>query len=76
MTKFIITTSFGLESLVKWQLKDMDYDDFIVEDGKIILNAALKDVCKLNLYLREADRVFLQIKSFKALDFDELFENV
>lgn len=76
MTKFIITTSFGLESLVKWQLKDMGYDDFIVEDGKIILNAALEDVCKLNLYLREADRVFLQIKSFKALDFDELFENV
>lgn len=76
MEKIIITTSFGLESLVKRQLEEENYTDFKVLNGKIILNGNLDDIAYLNLHLRQADRVFLEIKSFKAKSFEELFENV
>lgn len=76
MIKFMITTSFGLESLVKWQLKDMGYENFKLSDGQIILDANLDDVGKLNINLREADRVYLILKTFEAKDFDQLFEGI
>lgn len=76
MTKFLITTSFGLEALVKKQLLDMGYEDFEVSDGMISLNGQLSDISKLNINLREADRIYLVLDSFKAGDFDELFERV
>lgn len=55
---------------------DMGYEDFSVNDGMITLTADLADVAKLNINLREADRVYLVLDSFKATDFDQLFENV
>ncbi|WP_394012083.1 THUMP domain-containing class I SAM-dependent RNA methyltransferase [Anaerococcus cruorum] len=76
MTKFLITTSFGLEALVKRQLIDMGHGDFEVSDGMISLNGELSDISKLNINLREADRVYLVVDTFKARDFDELFEKV
>ncbi|WP_073997278.1 THUMP domain-containing class I SAM-dependent RNA methyltransferase [Anaerococcus urinomassiliensis] len=76
MTKFMITTSFGLESLVKWQLKDMGYENFKLSDGQIILDTRLDDVGKLNINLREADRVYLILKTFEAKEFDQLFEGI
>lgn len=76
MTKFLITTSFGQEALIKRQLFDMGYKDFEVSDGMISLNGQLSDISKLNINLREADRVYLVVDSFKARDFDELFEKV
>lgn len=76
MTKFMITTSFGLESLVKWQLKDLGFENYEVSDGQILLEAPLSDVGKLNINLREADRVYIVLKTFKAREFHELFEEV
>lgn len=76
MEKILITTSFGLESLVKRQLEEENYKDIKVDNGMISLKGSLKDVAYLNLALREADRVYLEIASFKAKTFDELFENL
>ncbi|MDU1315589.1 class I SAM-dependent RNA methyltransferase [Anaerococcus hydrogenalis] len=76
MEKIIITTSFGLESLIKRQLLEEGYKDFKVLNGKIILNGSLDDIGYLNLNLREADRVFLEISSFEAKSFEQLFENI
>ena len=76
MEKILITTSFGLESLVKFQLRDMGYKDYEVSDGLISLKGDLSDLAKLNINLKHADRVYLEVASFKAMDFEELFENV
>lgn len=76
MEKILITTSFGLESLVKFQLRDLGYEDFEVSDGMIVLNGKISDLGKLNINLRHADRIFLEIGSFIARDFEELFEGV
>ena len=76
MEKIIITTSFGMESLIKRQLEEENYKNFEVLNGKIILNGNLDDIGYLNLNLREADRVYLEIESFTAKTFEELFENI
>lgn len=76
MEKILITTSFGLESLVKCQLRDMGYKDYEVSDGMIRLKGDLSDIAKLNINLKHADRVYLELDEFWALDFEELYEKV
>ena len=76
MEKILITTSFGLESLVKFQLRDMGYIDYEVSDGMISLKGSLSDIVKLNINLKHADRVYLELDSFKVLEFDDLYEKV
>lgn len=76
MEKILITTSFGLESLVKRQLEEENFKNINVDNGMLSLRGSLKDMAYLNLSLREADRVYLEIESFKAKTFDELFENL
>lgn len=76
MSKIIITTSFGLEALVKRQLIDLGYENMEVKDGKIILDGDTSDLPILNINLREADRVYLELLNFKALTFEELFEKI
>ena len=44
MEKIIITTSFGMESLIKRQLEEENYKNFEVLNGKIILNGNLDDI--------------------------------
>lgn len=76
MEKILITTSFGLESLVKRQLQEENFKNIKVDNGMLTINGSLKDMAYLNLSLREADRVYLEIKSFEAKTFDELFEKM
>lgn len=76
MEKIIITTSFGLEALVKRELIDLGFEDFSVSDGMITLSGEISDIGKLNINLRCADRVYLVVDEFKATSFDELFENI
>lgn len=76
MSKFIITTSFGLEALVKRQLIDLGFKNMEVKDGRIILEGDISDLPILNINLREADRVYLEVLNFKAFTFEELFERI
>lgn len=76
MEKILITTSFGLESLVKFQLRDLGYKDYEVSDGLICLMGNLSDIAKLNINLKHADRVYQELSSFQAMDFEELFDNI
>ncbi len=68
------TSTFGLELTVKNQLKDMGYEITSSSDGKVEINGNFKDIARLNLWLRSADRVFIKMGEFKALTFEELFE--
>lgn len=68
--------SLGLESLTRWQLERMGYEDFTVKNGRIELDGNLEDVARLNLKLSTADRVLLLLKTFKALTFEELYDEV
>ncbi|MCA9405199.1 MAG: class I SAM-dependent RNA methyltransferase [Candidatus Omnitrophica bacterium] len=72
----IVTTTFGLEKVAKRELEDLGFKGFKVSDGKIEFDAGFNDIARLNVSLRTADRVFLKLAEFKALDFDDLFFHV
>lgn len=72
--ELVATSTFGLESIVAGEIKDLGYGDLKIENGKVTFKASEEDIPKLNLWLRTADRVFVKMGEFKALTFDELFE--
>jgi putative N6-adenine-specific DNA methylase len=76
MDKFtlIATARFGLEMVVKNEVRVLGFKDIRASDAKVEFTATLNDIPKANLWLRSTDRVFLKMGEFKALTFDELFE--
>ena len=72
--ELIATTAFGLEAVCKRELLNLGFTDIKVENGKLTFVAEEKDIPRVNLWLRTADRVLLKMGEFKALTFDELFE--
>jgi putative N6-adenine-specific DNA methylase len=72
--KLIVTSTFGLEAIVKREVQDMGFDGFTVSDGKIEFEATVQDIPRLNLWLRTADRVLLKLGEFPAKDFGQLFD--
>ena len=69
----IVTMSFGFEKVVKHELQDFGFHILKVLDGRIEFEASLKDIPRLNIGLRAADRVLLKLSEFDARDFDDLF---
>ena len=76
MEKFnlIATTTFGLEAIVKRELQALGYEDTQVSDGRVKFSGDMRDVARTNMWLRTADRVLIEIASFKAMSFEELFD--
>ncbi|HOH25371.1 MAG TPA: class I SAM-dependent RNA methyltransferase [Syntrophorhabdus sp.] len=70
----IATSSFGLESVVAQELRNLGYEDLIVENGRVIFKGKEPDIARCNIWLRTADRVLIKMAEFKATDFDELFQ--
>ncbi|WCK52752.1 class I SAM-dependent RNA methyltransferase [Aneurinibacillus sp. Ricciae_BoGa-3] len=72
--ELIATSTFGLESVVAQEVKQLGYPNTTVENGKVMFKGDKLAICRANLWLRSADRVRLKIGEFKAVTFDELFE--
>lgn len=70
----IATATFGLESVVAEEVKNLGYENVTVDNGKVMFTADLAAIPKTNLWLRTADRVRVKIGEFTATTFDELFE--
>lgn len=68
--------SFGLESLVAEELRRLGLEDVSALDARVGFRTDEAGIAKANLWLRTADRVYLEIAGFKARTFDELFEGV
>lgn len=72
--ELIATASFGLESVVAREVRALGYNEVTVETGRVHIRADEEAICRLNLWLRSADRLLLKMGSFKATTFEELFE--
>ncbi len=72
--ELIATSTFGLEAVVAQEVKELGYHDVTVENGKVTFTGDWEALCRANLWLRVADRVRLKVGEFKALTFEELFE--
>ena len=72
----LITTTFGVESVVKHELRKLNYDVKNVKNGRIEISGTGRDLARCNLQLRSAERVYLKLAEFPARDFDELYDNI
>lgn len=70
-----VACGFGMETATKRELKRLGIDAPAL-DGRFEFEGGEKDVARLNLYLRTADRVLIKLKSFRATTFDELYEGI
>ncbi len=74
--KFCAPCLFGLEGAVANELKNLGAENVNAENGKVTFFGDEKMMYKSNLWLRCAERVLIELGSFKATTFDELFEGV
>lgn len=72
--ELIAPCHFGLESVLKREISDLGYDIVSVEDGRVTFSGDASAICRGNIFIRTAERILLKMGSFKATDFDELFE--
>ncbi|PYI56243.1 THUMP domain-containing class I SAM-dependent RNA methyltransferase [Paenibacillus flagellatus] len=72
--QLIATAPMGLEAIVAREVRDLGYDDVMVENGKVTFRADVSAIARANLWLRTSDRVLLKLGEFPAKTFDELFE--
>ncbi len=74
--ELIATSTFGLEAPVKRELEALGFKILKSEDGKITFQGDERGIVKANLWLRCADRVQVKMAEFKALEFEDLFQQV
>ncbi len=76
MIKYVITSTFGLEKITKTELIRLGYKINLVENGSITTEGTIDAIADLNINLRTADRVYIELAKFKAESFDELFDKI
>ena len=76
MRKFelIAPCHFGLEAVLKREIQDLGYEISRVEDGRVTFWGDQEAVCQANIFLRTAERILLKVGEFKAVSFEELFD--
>ncbi len=67
---------FGLESVLSYEIKKIGGENLKVTDGKISFDGDLNTLAKANLWLSTAERVLIELGSFEARSFEELFQGV
>ena len=73
---FVATCLFGLERLVGEEIDALGYKRRETIDGRVYFEGDMSAVPRANINLRTAERVFIEICSFHAETFTELFEGV
>lgn len=74
--ELIAATTFGLEAVVRRELEALDYKIIKTEDGKVTFEGSERAIVRANLWLRSADRVQIKMAEFKALEFEDIFQNM
>ena len=67
---------FGLESLVADEMRRLSLANVRAENGRVRCDGTPADIARLNINLRCGARVLLELGSFPASTFDQLFEGV
>lgn len=73
--QLMVTMASGFESVTARELQDLGYET-TTENGRVLFTGDQADIVRTNLWLRSADRVKIILKEFKALSFEDLFQNV
>jgi len=76
MLTFAVPCLLGLESLVGNEIKKLGLSDVRVENGRVLCAGTEADIARLNINLRCGARVILVLSTFRATDFESLFQGV
>lgn len=76
MFRCYAATSFGLESEAKYELIKLGANNISVNDARCYFDADEEMILRANMSMRVADRIYIEIKRFKAFSFEELFEGI
>jgi hypothetical protein len=63
-----------MEAVLKREIIDIGYEISRVEDGRVYFWGDDEAIVRANLWLRTTERVLINVGSFKATTYDELFE--
>lgn len=74
--RFCAPCHFGVEGLVADELRRLGMSEVRAENGRVRFSGTEEDLAKACLWLRCAERVLVEVGSFTATTFDELFEGV
>lgn len=66
----------GLEGLVADELKAMDAQSVEPQNGRVFFTGGLSMLARANIGSRYAERILIEVGSFTARSFEELFEGV
>ena len=72
--ELIAPCHFGMESVLKNEIYDLGYNVTKVEDGRVFFEGDSEAIVRANIGLRTAERILLNVGTFHAESFDELFE--
>lgn len=67
---------FGLESVLSFEIKRIGGENLTVTDGRISFDGDIRMAAKANICLATAERVLIELGSFHADSFEELFQGV
>ena len=67
---------FGTESTLNFEVKRLGAQNIQVTDGRVAFQGGADVIAAANLNLRTAERVLIELASFPATSFEELFQGV
>ncbi len=68
--------AFGLEGMTALELRKLHFENVEAKDARVYFTCDLSGIAKANIFLRTADRVYIELALFSAVTFNELFEKV
>ena len=72
--RLCIPCLLGLEGPISDELRRLNMNDVAAENGRVYFSGEERELLRANVCLRIGERVLLEVGSFEARSFDELFE--
>lgn len=73
---FCAPCHFGLEGIVADEMRRLGLGNVRAENGRVRFDGSEADLAKASINLRCAERILVEVGSFEALTFDQLFEGI
>ena len=74
MYELVAPCHFGLEAVLKNEIRNLGYEISKVEDGRVTFLGDESAFARANIFLRTAERILWKIGEFTAESFEELFD--
>ncbi|MBO6214363.1 MAG: class I SAM-dependent RNA methyltransferase [Lachnospiraceae bacterium] len=74
--KITLPCHFGMEAVLKRELRDLGYEPYEVTDGRVSVMGDARAVCDINIRITTAERVLIDMGEFSAATFEELYQGI